>query len=169
MQKSRMGQLTENEIFDCLSTNFRLAAEDCEKLAISARTGPIYNSLREKLELLEGACRQASVWRQDTRWLTIGHMMAHAHKVAGDWLRGMPTVPGGPRVKLAAGHRHPLFLKLAENLRAGHKKAEEFKNNRTGRVGMILPAVQAAPLRDTTPVGWRRPSGLIVPHGVTVG
>ena len=30
------------------------------------------------------------------------------------------------RAGLAAGHRHPLFLKLAENLRTGHKKAEEF-------------------------------------------
>ncbi len=163
-----MGKLTESEIFDCLSTNFRLAAEDCEKLAVSPRKGPTYVDLRDKLELLEGACRQASVWRQDTRWLAIGMAMAEAHKRAGEWLRGIKIkgVPG--RVKVAPGHMHPLFLKLAENLRLGHRKAEELRTKRTGRVGMILPEMGRAPLRDTTPIGWRRPSGLIIPAGASV-
>lgn len=160
-----MGALTEREIFDCLSTNFRLAAEDCEKLAVTPVRGPIYYNLREKLELLEGACRQASVWRQDTRWLQIGLAMAEAHKRAGDWLRGI-KVPGAyGRVKLAEGHIHPLFKKLAENLRAGQKKSEELRDKRTGKVGMILPSMPSAPRRDTMPVGWRRPSGIIVPAG----
>lgn len=158
-----MGKLTEAEIFDCLSTNFRLAAEDCEKLARSPRKGATYSALRDKLELLEGACRQASVWRQDARWLQIGIGMAEAHKRAGDWLRGIKIagVPG--RIKVADGHMHPLFLKLAENLRLGHKKAEALRTKRTNRVGMILPAMGRAPRPDTSPVGWRRPSGLIVP------
>lgn len=163
-----MGQLTEAEIFDCLTTNFRLAAEDCEKLARSPRKGPTYQSLRDKLELLEGACRQASVWRQDTRWLDIGLYMAKAHDLSLEWLRGIRAGPGLPRVKLAPGHIHPLFVKLAENLRAAQAKAEQFRTKATGKIGTILPDMQRAPLRDTNPVGWRRPSGLIVPAGVTV-
>lgn len=163
-----MGALSEQEIFDCLTTNFRLAAEDCEKLATRPRKGPTYQALRDKLELLEGACRQASVWRQDTRWLTIGLYMAKAHELSLEWLRGIPAGPGRPRVKVAAGHMHPLFVKLAENLRAAHVKADQFRTKATGKIGTILPTVQAAPLRDATPAGWRRPSGLIVPSGVTV-
>ena len=159
-----MGALTEREIFDCLSTNFRLAAEDCEKLARSPRKGAAYSSLRDRLELLEGACRQASVWRQDTRWLSIGMCMAEAHKRAHGWLMGI-KIEGGPRIKIAPGHMHPLFLKLAGNLRLGQKKAEELRDKRTNRVGMILPELQRAPLRTGAPVGWRRPSGLIVPAG----
>lgn len=158
-----MGALTESEIFDCLSTNFRLAAEDCEQLAVSPRKGPTYAALRDKLELLEGACRQASVWRQDTRWLTIGMTMAEAHKRAGEWLRGVKIAGHMGRVKIAPGHMHPLFLKLAENLRLGHRKAEELRTKKTGRVGMILPEMGRAPRRDAAPVGWRRPSGIIVP------
>lgn len=161
-----MGNLTEIEIFDCLSANFRLAAEDCEKLAKLPRKGPTYSALRDRLELLEGACRQAAVWRQDTRWLQIGMFMAECHKRAGEWLRGI-KVQGSPvRVKIAPGHMHPLFLKLAENLRAAQVRADEFRTKATGKVGMILPEAAPAPHRDATPVGWRRPSGLIVPDGV---
>lgn len=163
-----MGQLTEAEIFDCLTTNFRLAAEDCDKLAVSPRKGPTYASLRDKLELVEGACRQAAAWRQDTRWLGIGMYMAKAHELSLEWLRGISAGPGRPRVKIAAGQMHPLFVKLAENLRAAEKKAMEFKNKATGKIGMILPDAQRVPLRDTTPVGWRRPSGLIIPSGVSL-
>src|ERR1700751_4496145 len=66
-----MGRPTEADIFD-LSENFRLAAEDCEKLARLPKKGRAYTSLRNKLELLEGACRQAVAWRDDARWLHIG-------------------------------------------------------------------------------------------------
>ena len=163
-----MGQLTEPEIFACLSENFRLAAEDCEKLAKHARKGPTYAALRDKLELLEGACRQAAHWRGDSRWLQIGLHMAKAHELSLEWLRGIPAGPGRPRIKIAKGELHPLFVKLAENLRAAQKKAEEFRTKATGKIGTILPETQRAPLRDTTPVGWRRQSGLIVPAGATV-
>lgn len=163
-----MGALTESEIFNCLSENFSLAAEDCDKLAVSPRKGPTYRNLRERLELLEGACRQASVWRQDTRWLDIGLYMAKAHDLSLEWLRGIPAGPGRPRVKVAAGHMHPLFVKLAENLRAAHKKAEEFRTKATGKIGTILPETPRAPHRDTVPVGWRNHGGLIVPAGATV-
>lgn len=163
-----MGQLTEQEIFDCLSTNFRLAAEDCEKLAKLPRKGPTYSSFRDKLELLEGACRQAAAWREDSRWLTIGLYMAECHKRAGDWLRGIKVAPDRPRVKIAPGHMHPLFQKLAEHLREAHAKAEEFRTKATGKMGTILPEVQAAPHRDTVPVGWRNHGSLIVPESTAV-
>jgi hypothetical protein len=162
-----MGALTEAEIFDCLTDNFKRAANLCEQLARNPRRGPIYRELRTSLKLIEGACRQASAWREDTRWLKIGLLMADAHKRAGDWLRGVKMANGG-RMKLAEGHLHPCFLGLADNLRAGARKAEEFRHAATGRAGMILPTVQHGPHRDTVPVGWRRPSGLIVPNNVSV-
>lgn len=163
-----MGNLTEPEIFDCLATNFRLAAEDCDKLARLPRKGRAYSSLRDKLELIEGACRQAAYWRQDSRWLQIGLFMAEAHKRAGDWLRGI-KVEGSPvRVKIAPGHMHPLFTKLAEHLRAAQVRAEEFRTKATGKIGTILPEVAAAPHRDTVPTGWRKSGSLFVPDGTAV-
>jgi hypothetical protein len=71
-----MGALTEPEIFDCLRTNFRLAANLCVELATKPRKGPNYNKLREALKLIEGAARQAAYWRSDARWLQIGLQMA---------------------------------------------------------------------------------------------
>ncbi len=164
-----MGQLTEPEIFACLSENFRLAAEDCDKLATRPRKGRAYTSLREKLELLEGACRQAGHWRGDSRWLTIGLYMAECHKRAGEWLRGIKVPGQDVRVKIAPGHIHPLFTRLAEQLRAAQAKADEFRTKATGKSGTILPEMAPAPHRDTVPVGWRQsPGGLIVPDSAVV-
>src|ERR1700687_4447619 len=119
-----MGRLTETEIFDCLKTNLRLAAQSCDKLAVSPRKGPTYVKLRDELRLVEGACGQAAFWRGgDARWLKIGLFMAEAHKRAGGWLRGEKQ-PAGPSIKLAPAEMHPLFKKLAENLRAAYVKAE---------------------------------------------
>jgi hypothetical protein len=148
--------LTEIEIFDCIATNFRLAAEHAELLAVLPKQGPTYRLFREELKLIEGACRQASVWREDTRWLQIGLYMAECHKRAGDWIR----------------RKHPrkLFLMLAQNLRAGERKAVEYRDKATGTVGAILPDAPV-PHRDSKPVhftsdGTIRPSGLIIPAGV---
>ena len=163
-----MGRLTETEIFDCLASNFRLAAEDADKLAHVPLKGEVYDQFRRRLQLIEGACRQASQWREDTRWLPIGLMIAEVHKRAGDWLRGM-KMPDGTRVKIGDGKLHPLFEKLAENLRALQTAAEKVRDAKTGSMGMILPTVQAGPHRDTKPVGWAPPlvpkmnSGLILP------
>jgi len=160
-----MGALTETEIFDCLTTNFRLAAEHCEDLARLPRKGPTYRLLREELQLIEGACRQAAHWREDSRWLRIGIYMGEAHRLAGEWLRGIKQ-PNGARIKIAEGQRHPLFMKLAENLRAGWKRAEEFRTRATGKIGTILPRPLPAPHRDTRPSGWNRsPGGLLIPAG----
>ncbi len=167
-----MAKLTEAEIFDCLETNFRLAAEHCEDLAKLPRKGPTYKKLCDELKLIEGACRQAAVWREDSRWLRLGLMMEEAHKRAGDWLRGIAQ-PGGGRIPIAEGVRHPLFMKLAENLRAGLIRAQETRHNATHTRGIILPPTLPGPHRDTVPVGWtaalnganHNGSGLIIPAG----
>ena len=162
-----MGALTEVEIFDCLKTNLRLAAQSCDKLAVSPRKGPTYVKLREELRLVEGACRQAAFWRGgDARWLQVGILMAEAHKRAGDWLRGIKQ-PDGTRVKLANGILHPAFEMLAESLRALIRLADNTKNKATGRLGMILPAPLRGPHRDTRPVSFagmrQHTNGLLVP------
>ena len=66
----------------------------------------------------------------------------------------------------------PLFLTLAENLRAMHRMVEALRTQATGRTGMILPDTAPAPFRDTRqhaiqlPPGMaQRSSGLIVPAG----
>lgn len=155
--------LTEADIFECLSANFKLAAEHCEDLARLPAKGPTYKMLRQELKLIEGACRQAGHYRGDARWLKIGLMMEEAHKRAGDWLRGVKQ-PNGTRRMLRPGEMHPLFVKLAENLRAGHAAADKIRMSRTGRRGQILPIMQNAPHRDTRPSGWRKTrSGLLLP------
>jgi hypothetical protein len=162
-----MGDLTEAEIFDCLETNFRLAAEDAENLAKSPRRGAIYRQFRERLELIGGACRQAAYWREDTRWLKFDEWCGQVHKTCGDWLRGI-KVKGGPRVKLPENKLHPNFMAVANRLKAAHRIAMEFKNNKTGTLGIILPATQPGPHRDTRPVGWMPTvSGLIVPANLS--
>ena len=159
--------LTETEVIDCLKSNLRLAAQSCDKLAVSPRKGPTYRQLRDQLRLVEGACRQVAYFRGgDARWLRVGLFMAEVHKRAGDWLRG-PKRPDGTRAKLAPGHMHPLFLKLADNLRAAYGKAEELQTKATNRIGPILPKPGVPPHRDTAPVGWNRASsGLLVPERV---
>lgn len=162
-----MAHLTEAEIFDCLETNFRLAAEHCEDLAKLPRKGPTYKKLIEELKLIEGACRQASVWREDTRWLRLGLMMEEAHKRAGDWLRGVAQAGGGRRA-IPEGVKHPLFMKLAANLRAALALAEETRTKKTGHLGSILPEIMRGAHRDTVPVGWSPAmpgSQLIIPAG----
>jgi hypothetical protein len=118
--------------------------------------------LREELRLVEGACRQAAFWRGgDARWLKIGLFMAEAHKRAGGWLRGEKQ-PDGTTMKIAAAHQHPLFKKLAENLRAAYVKAEEFRTKKTNRIGPILPVAGVPPHRDTRPSGYNRSAGGIL-------
>ncbi len=155
-----MGDLTEREIFDCIGANARLAAEHCEQLAKTPREGDTYDHLRTELKLIEGACRQASAWRGDTRWLPLGLAMEEAHSRAGEWLRGVKVA--GQRVRLAERHNFECFTKLAENLRGIHAAMEKLRDQKTGRVGMILPEVQPAPFRDTRPVGFTRSMGGII-------
>jgi hypothetical protein len=160
-----MGDLTEREIFDCLEDNFRQAAENAEKLAHVPRKGPVYAQFRENILLIEGACRQANYWRQDARWLDIAKWCGVVHQTCGDWLRGI-KVKGQPRIKLAAGHLHPNFMRARDRLQACHKVAIAFRDKKTNRVGMILPTPLPGPHRDTRPTGWTSTgSGLLVPAG----
>jgi hypothetical protein len=162
-----MSDLTEAEIFSCLVTNFRLAAEHCDDLARLPKKGPTYLKFRAELKLIEGACRQAAYWRSDARWLQIGLMMEEAHRRAGDWLRGVKG-PDGHRRPIPQGTLHPLFVKLAENLRLGLARAQEFKDKKTGRMGAILPIVQADPNFERRTFGYRQTAGgIILPDGVS--
>ena len=155
-----MSDLTEREIFDCLATNFKLAAEHCDDLAKLPRKGPTYLKLREELRLLEGACRQAAYWRGgDARWLSLAWCMDQALKRAGSWLRGY-KLPDGTHVTHREGTLHPLFTKLAVNLRGGQAASEYLRTARTGVSGPILPK----PI--TTHHERRTPSGLIIPAGM---
>jgi hypothetical protein len=162
-----MSALSEVEIFDCLASNFQLAAQHCDDLARLPRKGPTYVKLRNELKLIEGACRQAAYWREDARWLQIGLYMEEAHKRAGEWLRGVRPPGGGSRRPIPPGTLHPLFVALAENLRAGHKRALEMKDAKTGRAGMILPTPQRDPNFQRNSYGYRATkSGILVPDGV---
>lgn len=162
-----MGKLIEQEIFDCMRTNLASAVDSCEKLAVSPLKGPIYEKLRSSLKLIEGCCRQASAWREDTRWLNAGLMMGEAHKRAGDWLRGFKN-DEGETVKLAQRHSYQCFMKLAENLRNYAALTEQIRTKRVNRVGMILPAPLPAPHRDTRQhrvMLPTTPGGIIIPEG----
>lgn len=162
-----MGQLTEREIFSCMADNFGMAIQHCEDLASLPLKGPTYNLFRHELRLIEGCCRQASAWREDTRWLVIGKLMAAVHLQAGEWLRGV-QLPSGRRVPVPFGMKHPMFLALAGQLRLLKRQADEFRTKATGKIGMILPEYTPGPHRDTVPVGWTPAvggSGLILPVG----
>lgn len=134
-----MSDLTETEVLDRLKTSLREAIQASHTLAVSSRKGPAYTKLREHLLLIEGCCRQVSVFREDTRWLNIGRAMSKAHELAGGWLRGFKHPMTGVRVHFRSREQNPLFLKLAENLELTMVMVEQLRTQKTGRVGMILP------------------------------
>lgn len=161
--------LTEVEIFARMRESLALAAEHCDHLAVESLRGPIYEKLRDELALIEGCCQQASAHREDTRWLPISLLMAECHKKAGGWLRGYKI--NGVTVKFASGHINPLFRMLADNLRAMIKAIDQTKNQRTGRVGMILPDMLPGPHRETRQHRVqlpRTPGGILLPAGVSL-
>ena len=86
-----MGDLTEQEIFDCIGTNARLAAEHCDQLARTPQEGQTYDLLRKELNLIEGACRHLVKDRMEQtgmRWTVSGaQAMLHlrAHYLNGRW------------------------------------------------------------------------------------
>lgn len=149
-----VSDLRESEIMERLVTSFREAAEHCEALALQQNrvAGQRYVKLREHLMLIEGACRQAAMWRDDSRWLQIGVYASDCHKKCGDWLRFKT--------------RGRMFGKLAENMRMMLKAAQEMKDRATGVRGAILPATpKYEPVNRQIQV---RSSGLIIPAGATI-
>jgi len=141
-----MSALTEIEIFNRMAESFRIAAEECEAIALDPKAGPHYTKMREHLRLIEGCCRQASAWREDTRWLPMGLMMSSIHKKAGDWLRRH-----NPRKQ---------FTMLAALLRQGQKLSEELRDKRAPKSGMILPEMQRDPTERNAHVLVSKPPGL---------
>ena len=150
-----MTQLTEREIIDCLRTNLRGAADDCEALVRLPAQGPTFMRLRDRLKLVEGACRQMTYWREDTRWLPVGMMMEAVHQKSRQWI---------------VGHQpRKLFGMLAERLRMLHAAAEMLETRATGRSGAILPPVVPGPHRDNRPVQVKTPGGIMLPPGYVNG
>ena len=137
-----MSDLTENEIFSCLKTNLRSAATDCDIIAKQPVSGVHFDRMRKSLKLVEGACRQAAMWREDARWLQPGLYAEEAHQRARLWLH-RPSVSS-----------KKLFTKLGEALRKMLADIEKMEKAATGRSGLILPAsmTMRAPLRENTPI-----------------
>ena len=143
-----MGALTESEIFACMYENLNLAAQHAVDLAKLPAQGPTYRQFREEMLLVEGCCRQASAWREDTRWLQVGLVIAAALQRTGSWLRGY-------RVEGQMGkvfYSRDLYLMLAENLRGIARVIEGLQHNATGRVGMILPELGKVIRTESRPV-----------------
>jgi hypothetical protein len=143
-----MGALTEIEIFSKMTECLRLAAGYCDQLAIDPFKGFVYEKLREELALIEGCCKQASAWREDTRWLYIGLTMAKIHQQAGDWLRG-PKI-NGVRLKLNEREKNMNFVALGEYMRQLYKIADELKNKAPPKLGMIVPEPVKPFMRDVS-------------------
>ena len=146
-----MSALSEIEIFSCLRENLRGAADDCDIIAKQPRSGEMFDRMRKRLKLAEGACRQAAYWREDSRWLQVGLKMEKAHQIARTWLHR-------PSVK-----SKKLFIGLAAALRKVEKDIQRLETQRTGIMGMILPEVERAPLRQGRPVQVITPGGLVLP------
>lgn len=135
--------LTEREIFASLKENYRLAAENARRLG-NGEGGPLYPNLRINLKFIEGGCRQAAFWRGDARWLALGAIAGRAANEAWQWV--------------APSKRHKM-LSLAAMMENGLKASEQLQHDATGRSGLILPKVQAGPVRQNRPVQVILPDG----------
>lgn len=162
-----MSVLTENEIFSRMVASFKQAAEDCDALAKRPVSSPAYLSLRDELALIEGTFQQTAFWREDDRWLEIARQIPEAHRLAGEWLRGVEVESNTPGViirrPIPEGTLHPMFVKLAEFLRWCADKANEMRNAKTGSLGANLRPLPRGE-RNISHSGWTATnSGLIVP------
>ncbi len=164
-----MARTSEIEIFDRMTDSLRIAEQAARDLSVHPGAGQPYDNLRNNLRLVEGCCRQIGYWRDgDTRWLPIGLQMAKAHKLAGDWLRGVQQ-PDGTRRPLAPGERHPTFIGLADQLKALLAGIANLRHAKTGRYGgRILPTMLPGPHRESRPVQVRTPGGIILPTGASL-
>lgn len=138
----RAGWLTEAEIKDCWRTNMLGAADDARTLAqlpgLRFLQGPVFERMRERLKLAEGACRQMCHWREDARWLYLAPMLEELHQ----------------RVRLMITMRSSaeLFGMCEQMLRKLVLDADSLENKATGRVGMILPDPVQVIRTDSRPV-----------------
>lgn len=132
-----MSTLLESEVFDRLFSAIGEARDACKNLAVRSTEGRDYSSLRDSLALIEGCCRQMGVFREDTRWLLPGMMVAECHKMAGGWLRGY--YDHGVHVKWAPGMMNKMFVGLDAALENLAVMAEKIRTEKTGKRGPILP------------------------------
>lgn len=167
-----MARTTEADIFAKMVESLRIAAECAEALATNDVKGRDYHTLVDCLKDVEGCCIQAATWREDTRWLPLGRLIAECHQRAGNWLRPQVHVSRLTKIKLAPKHRNEMFVMLAANLRELKRGMESLKDTKTGRVGMILPTAPAAerrigaPVQVLLPQRIREQGGLILPKTV---
>jgi len=149
-----MSTLTEVEIFDCLRTNLREAAQHCENLAKLPAQGPTYRKLVDNLKLIEGASRQAAHWRTDMRWARFGFEMARFHQRIGDAVRSRAA--------------REIFLAMGVKMKDALAECEKLRTAKTGRLGAILPIARPTD-RENRPVYIRNPSGLVIPESAIHG
>jgi hypothetical protein len=123
-------------------------------LAMLPAQGPTYLKLIQELKLVEGAARQVQFAREDARWGMFAYEMNRFHERIGDAIRSHKA--------------REIFMRMAEMMEFCLARCEELRTAATGRRGMILPKPQPGPHRETRPVHITRPSGLIVPDGVTL-
>lgn len=156
-----MSMPDEKDVLQSMKESLRLAAENCERLAVHPFRGFVYDQMRKQLKEVETCCMRIGYYRGgDARWLYIAPKMHEAHLRCGHWLRNSPGEDD--RAKAV-----PLFRKLAEVLRSFLRTIDNLENKATGRIGAIVPKEQHFH-RENRPVAVRRPSGLIVPAGVRV-
>ena len=152
-----MSALTEQEIFSLMAQELKLGAECCDKLAMSPKQGPLFDALRKHLKTIEGCCRQAAHWREDTRWLPVGIEMEKAHQFARRWI--------------VEHYSRKMFTLLAAKMLELHKIAVDLRDKAPPKLGLILPELQADPTPRNAhilmpPKPKRLKSGLIVPGTV---
>lgn len=166
-----MSDLSEQETIDRMKSALKEAGQASLDLAtITTRRVKAYVRLRTALGLVEGSCRQLSVFREDTRWLRWASLAEQAHVRAGHWLRGYKDVEG-KRIHYTAVEKKNNFTKLAANLAFMLAGAERLLTERTGRIGPILPVVPnlgrriGAPVRGfSLPGEYRTKTGIILPR-----
>lgn len=126
-----MSDLTENEILACHVQALKDAKGACELLGKNAMQGYLaprghnYGNLQRALKALEGSARQMTHFREDTRWLKLGILYAKVMRLA--------------QAKFV-GQQWDEFNKMMPIFDKGLRNMDALKNNRTGRMGMILPS-----------------------------
>jgi hypothetical protein len=148
--------------------NMRASIQLATDLAYKPGQGPTYSMFRDEMRSAEDCCKQAAVWRQDTRWYPLGNVIAQHAAITGKWLRGY-------KVEGRLGktfYSRDLYLMLAENLGGLLVIMNQLKDDATGRVGPILPEVhhfsrtQDRPMQVMVPGEARSPAGILLPAGL---
>lgn len=146
--------LTEAEILSRHHQALGEARGACQRLGRNADAdylaprGHDYGELRRALKALEGSSRQMAHFRADARWVKLGIVYAKAMRAA--------------QAKFV-GQRWSYFNELTALFELGLRRMNDLKDNRTGRLGAILP---------TQPTDWlilpdlKRPAAPLPPRNL---